>query len=63
MLRISLLALTLAATGFAAPAAAPEGYSAVYITSNVNTKFVIEPKTADSGAAIVVLVTHHTPYR
>jgi len=51
MLTASLLVLALAATGFAQ---APAGYKTVYITTNVNTKFAVVPKSAKSGSAIVV---------
>lgn len=54
MLTTSLLVLALAATGFAQ---APEGYRTVYITSNVDPKFVIVPKAATSGSGTVVLVS------
>ncbi|KAH8898377.1 hypothetical protein GQ53DRAFT_777789 [Thozetella sp. PMI_491] len=47
----SFVALALAATCLAD---VPAGYRKVYITSNVNTKFVIVPKAAKAGAAIVV---------
>ncbi|KAI2608221.1 carbohydrate-binding module family 13 protein [Hypoxylon fragiforme] len=46
-----LLALAFAATGIAQ---APEGYRTVYITSNVDTKFVVVPKAATSGSGVVV---------
>lgn len=48
-----LLALAFAATGIAQ---APEGYRTVYITSNVDTKFVVVPKAATSGSGVVVFV-------
>ena len=51
MLTASFFALALAATGLAQ---APEGYRKVYITSLVNTKFVVVPKAAKSGSTIVV---------
>lgn len=53
MLGTSLVLLALAATGLAQ---APAGYSTVYLTSNVNTSFVIQPKTATIGSAVVVFV-------
>ena len=54
MLAISSFVLALAATAFAQ---APEGYRTVYITSAVDTKFVVQPKSSASGSTIVVLVT------
>lgn len=53
MLCLSTLLLALAATGFA-QAPAPEGYRKVYISSNVNAKFVIVPKARTSGSTVVV---------
>jgi len=54
MLATAVFMLALAATGLAD---VPAGYKTVYITSNVNTKFVMVPKTATKGSAIVVYVT------
>ncbi|OAL43157.1 hypothetical protein IQ07DRAFT_304773 [Pyrenochaeta sp. DS3sAY3a] len=51
MLATTLLALALAATGFAQ---VPEGYRKVYITSKQDTKFVIVPKTRTNGSTLVV---------
>jgi hypothetical protein len=51
MLATTLIALTLATVGFAQ---APEGYRTVYITSKQDAKFVIVPKTATNGSALVV---------
>ncbi|KAJ8107043.1 hypothetical protein ONZ43_g6860 [Nemania bipapillata] len=51
MLATSLLLCAFAATGLAQ---APEGYRAVYITSMVNTKFVVVPKARTSGSTLVV---------
>ncbi|OCL11001.1 carbohydrate-binding module family 13 protein [Glonium stellatum] len=51
MLAASFLMFALAATGFAQ---VPTGYRTVYITSNVNTKFVIVPKSPTNGSTIVV---------
>lgn len=45
--------LAFAATGFAQ---APEGYRTVYITSMVDSKFVVVPKTATTGSGLVVFV-------
>ncbi|KJR89244.1 uncharacterized protein SPSK_06629 [Sporothrix schenckii 1099-18] len=51
----SLLALAFAAaSGLAAPLDVPAGYKIVYITSNVNAKFVVQPKAAKAGSAVVV---------
>ncbi|KAL1890432.1 hypothetical protein Sste5346_008259 [Sporothrix stenoceras] len=57
MIASSLFALVLASaatTGLAAPADVPAGYKTVYITSNVNAKFVVQPKAAKAGSAVVV---------
>ncbi|KAF2651091.1 carbohydrate-binding module family 13 protein [Lophiostoma macrostomum CBS 122681] len=51
MLATSLLFVALAATGFAQ---APAGYRTVYITSNVDTKFVVVPKGRTAGSTTVV---------
>jgi hypothetical protein len=51
MLALSVAFLALAATGLAQ---APAGYKTVYLTSNVNTKFVIVPKAAKAGSTVVV---------
>lgn len=53
MLSTTLLALAFAATGIAQ---APEGYRTVYMTSMVDTKFVIMPKTRTAGSTLVVYV-------
>jgi hypothetical protein len=53
MLVTSVLALAFAATGFAQ---APEGYKTVYITSMVNTKFVVAAKAAAAGSTLIVCV-------
>ncbi|OTB05232.1 carbohydrate-binding module family 13 protein [Hypoxylon sp. CI-4A] len=58
MLTTSLLALAFAATGFAQ---APEGYKTVYVTSNVDTKFVLVPKSATAGSTLVVKTAAQTP--
>jgi hypothetical protein len=55
MLATTVLLLALAATGLAQP---PEGYRKVYITSNVNTKFVIVPKARTSGSTTIVYVSN-----
>lgn len=56
MLAAALLMVALAATGFAQ---VPAGYRKVYITSLVNTKFVIVPKApVKSGTTTVVFVSH-----
>ncbi|KAI0117664.1 hypothetical protein GGR51DRAFT_554944 [Nemania sp. FL0031] len=49
----SFLLCAFATAGFA-QAQAPEGYRAVYITSMVNTKFVVVPKARTSGSTLVV---------
>lgn len=54
MYATSLLVLAFAATGFAQ---APEGYKTVYVTSMVDTKFVLVPKTATAGSTLVVYVS------
>ena len=58
MLTSSILTLALAATGLALPQAAvtaPEGYKTVYMTSMVNTKFVVVPKApVKAGTTLVV---------
>ncbi|KAI1866710.1 uncharacterized protein JN550_007563 [Neoarthrinium moseri] len=51
MLLVTFLISAFAATGLAQ---APTGYRTVYITSMVDTKFVVVPKSATSGSAIVV---------
>jgi len=53
MLVSSVILAAFAATGLAA---VPEGYRSVYITSMVNTKFVVVPKARTSGSALVVFV-------
>ncbi|TPX16088.1 uncharacterized protein E0L32_004083 [Thyridium curvatum] len=58
MLTSSLLMLALAATGLAQ---APEGYRTVYITSMVNKKFVVQPKTATAGSTLVVQTLSNKP--
>lgn len=54
MLGTTVILLAIAATGFAQ---APEGYRTVYITSNVNPKFVIVPKARTSGTTTIVYVS------
>lgn len=53
MLVTSLLLCAFAATGLAQ---APEGYRAVYITSMVNTNFVVVPKARTGGSTLVMFV-------
>jgi hypothetical protein len=55
MLVTTFLTLALAATGLA-QVPVPEGYRKVYITSMVNTKFVLMGKTPTAGATLVVYV-------
>ncbi|KAL1881480.1 hypothetical protein VTK73DRAFT_3542 [Phialemonium thermophilum] len=54
----SIFVLVAAAT--AGLAQAPDGYRTVYITSAVNPKFVIVPKSAASGSTIVVQTLANT---
>lgn len=50
----SILALTFAACGLA-QITAPEGYRTVYITSMVDRKYVVVPKTpVKNGTTVVV---------
>ncbi|KAL2169076.1 hypothetical protein VTG60DRAFT_6498 [Thermothelomyces hinnuleus] len=58
MLRTSAVFLALVAMGLAQ---APEGYSTVYITSKVNTKFVIVPKERTAGTTTIVKTANNTP--
>ncbi|KAK4044184.1 hypothetical protein C8A01DRAFT_31790 [Parachaetomium inaequale] len=58
MLGTAVLLLSLAATGLAQ---APEGYRTVYITSNVNTKFVIVPKARTTGSTTIVKTRNDKP--
>ncbi|KAK4145985.1 uncharacterized protein C8A04DRAFT_26145 [Dichotomopilus funicola] len=58
MLGTSVLLLALAATGLAQ---APEGYRTVYITSNVDPKFVIVAKEATAGTTTIVKTRADTP--
>ncbi|KAI8629045.1 carbohydrate-binding module family 13 protein [Xylariaceae sp. FL1651] len=51
MLGTSFLLFAFAATGLAE---VPAGYRSVYITSMVNAKFVVVPKTRSSGSTLVV---------
>ncbi|CAK7215199.1 hypothetical protein SCUCBS95973_002401 [Sporothrix curviconia] len=51
MIFTPLAVLALAAVGLAD---VPAGYKTVYITSNVNAKFVVQPKAAKAGSAVVV---------
>lgn len=59
MLATTVLTLALAATGFSQ--ALPEGYRRVYITSAVDTKFIVVPKTAAKGGDIVVQTNTNKP--
>ncbi|KAE8449075.1 hypothetical protein EG329_008663 [Mollisiaceae sp. DMI_Dod_QoI] len=62
MLAPLVVLLALAASGFARPqTSVPAGYRAVYLTSKVDSKFVIVPKTATTGAAIVVQTLNNKP--
>ncbi|KAK4149018.1 ricin B lectin domain-containing protein [Chaetomidium leptoderma] len=60
MLGTPVILLALAATGLA-QAPAPEGYRKVYITSNVNTKFVIVAKARTSGSTTIVQTRNDKP--
>lgn len=53
MLAGSIILLALAATGLAQ---APEGYRTVYMTSMVDTQYVIVPIAAEAGSGLVVCV-------
>lgn len=53
MLGTSVVLLALAAVGLAQ---VPEGYRAVYITSNVDPKFVIVAKARTTGSTTIVYV-------
>jgi hypothetical protein len=54
MLRASVLLLALAAVGLAQ---VPDGYRTVYITSNVDPKFVIVAKARTAGSTTIVYVS------
>ncbi|KAL2126376.1 hypothetical protein VTI74DRAFT_1090 [Chaetomium olivicolor] len=60
MLLTSVLLLPLAAVGLA-QVAPPEGYRKVYITSNVNTKFVIVPEARTAGSTTTVKTLYNKP--
>ncbi|KAK0651697.1 ricin B lectin domain-containing protein [Cercophora newfieldiana] len=61
MLSTSIFLVALAATGFA-QVTPPEGYRKVYMTSNVNTKFVVQPKTpVKAGNTLVVQTLSSKP--
>lgn len=55
MLFTTLSALAFAAIGLT-QSTMPAGYHRVYMTSNVDTTFVIVPKARTAGSAIVVYV-------
>ena len=56
MLASTVLALAFAAVGLAQTA--PAGYRRVYMTSNVDTKFIVVPKTpVKNGTTTVVFVS------
>ncbi|GAB1309812.1 Ricin B lectin domain-containing protein [Madurella fahalii] len=55
----SILLLALAATGISQEI--PEGYRKVYITSMVNTKFAVVPKSRTAGSTTVVQTLNNTP--
>jgi hypothetical protein len=59
----SILLFALAATGLAQTPATPavtipEGYRKVLVTSMVNVKFVMVPKTRTNGSTVVVYEPH-----
>ncbi|EAQ87708.1 predicted protein [Chaetomium globosum CBS 148.51] len=58
MLGTSVVLLALAAVGLAQ---VPEGYRAVYITSNVDPKFVIVAKARTTGSTTIVQTRKSTP--
>lgn len=61
MLSGPILLVALAATGFA-QVTPPAGYRKVYMTSNVNTKFVVQPKTPiKAGTTLVVQTLNSKP--
>ena len=60
MLFTSLFAATLVATGFAQTI--PEGYRRVLITSKVDAKFVVVPKSRAANAGLVVYVLSLVEY-
>jgi len=57
MLGSTFLMLALAATGLAQ---VPAGYRKVYISSMVDKKYVVVPKSPKTGSTIVVFVSHST---
>jgi len=59
MLYTPLLTFALVTVGFA-QVTAPAGYRKVYMTSNVNTRFVVQPKTPiQAGTTLVVYVFYY----
>ncbi|KAI2471884.1 carbohydrate-binding module family 13 protein [Annulohypoxylon bovei var. microspora] len=58
MLATSFLMFAFAATGLAQ---VPDGYRAVYITSMVDAKFVLVPKTSTSGSTLVIKTGAQAP--
>ncbi|KAI0406100.1 hypothetical protein F4802DRAFT_596461 [Xylaria palmicola] len=59
MLVSAVLLSAFAAAGLAQTA--PEGYRAVYITSMVNSKFVVVPKARTSGSTLVIQTAASKP--
>ncbi|KAI1103052.1 carbohydrate-binding module family 13 protein [Jackrogersella minutella] len=58
MLTTSFLMLAFAATGLSQ---VPDGYRTVYITSMVDSKFVLVPKAATAGSTLVVQTGSQAP--
>lgn len=58
MLGASVILFALAAVGLAQ---VPEGYRTVYITSNVDPKFVIVAKARTAGSTTIVYVSPPLP--
>ncbi|KXX80056.1 Beta-galactoside-specific lectin 3 [Madurella mycetomatis] len=56
---VSIFLLALAATGISQEA--PEGYRKVYITSMVNTNFVVVPRSRTAGSPTVVQTLNNSP--
>ena len=60
MLPTSILVVALATLGLA-QVTPPAGYRKVYMTSNVNAKFVVQGKTSAKGATLVVQTLSSKP--
>ncbi|KAH8205232.1 hypothetical protein TruAng_000644 [Truncatella angustata] len=59
MLAAAFLITALTSTGLAQ--SVPAGYRTVYITSAVDSKYVVQPKSATSGGAVVVQTLTNKP--